>query len=60
MSSDFVEFRESLRLYGAPSQNFVYADVDGHIGYQFPGFIPIRDGDGGRGDRPRPGHDGSP
>ena len=58
-ATDFDEFRESLSLYGAPSQNFVYADVDGHIGYQFPGFIPIRDGDDGRGNRPRAGDDGS-
>ena len=30
-----------------PSQNFVYADVDGHIGYYAPGRIPIRaSGDG--------------
>ena len=25
-----------------PSQNFVYADVDGHIGYYAPGRIPVR------------------
>ena len=30
------------RVYGAPRQNFVYADVDGHIGYQLPGHVPIR------------------
>jgi penicillin G amidase len=30
-----------------PSQNLVYADVDGHIGYQAPGRIPVRThGDG--------------
>jgi penicillin G amidase len=57
-ASNFDEFQESLSLYGAPSQNFVYADVDGHIGYQFPGAVPIRDGDP-TGDRPRPGDDGS-
>jgi penicillin amidase len=57
-AANFDEFRENLSRYGAPSQNFVYADVDGHIGYQFPGFIPIRDGDG-RGNRPRAGDDGS-
>ncbi|HSK52071.1 MAG TPA: penicillin acylase family protein [Clostridia bacterium] len=56
-AATFEEFRASLALYGAPSQNFVYADVDGHVGYQAPGSIPIRDGDD-RGDRPRPG-DGS-
>ena len=27
---------------GHPSQNFVYADVNGNIGYQMPGRIPIR------------------
>ncbi|HEU5204189.1 MAG TPA: penicillin acylase family protein [Candidatus Limnocylindrales bacterium] len=57
-ASDFDEFRASLSQYGSPSQNFVYADVDGHIGYQFPGSIPIRGGDP-TGDRPRPGDDGS-
>ena len=30
--------RRPLRPYGAPAQNFVYADVDGHIGYQSPGL----------------------
>jgi penicillin amidase len=40
-------FREALRYWDAPSQNFVYADVDGNIGYQAPGRIPIRaQGDG--------------
>ena len=57
-AATFDEFRESLSVYGTPSQNFVYADVDGHIGYQFPGAIPIRDGDP-TGDRPRAGYDGS-
>lgn len=36
------EFREALRYWDVPSQNFVYADVDGNIGYQTPGKIPIR------------------
>jgi penicillin amidase len=36
------EFREALRYWDSPSQNFVYADVDGNIGYQMPGQIPIR------------------
>jgi penicillin amidase len=26
----------------APSQNWVYADINGNIGYQCPGLIPIR------------------
>jgi penicillin amidase len=50
-ASNFDEFRPALRGYGSPSQNFIYADVDGHIGYQLPGYIPRRSGDD-RGDRP--------
>ena len=37
---DFTAFRSALSTYTAPAQNFVYADVDGHIGYQFPGAMP--------------------
>ncbi len=36
------EFRQALSLMGGPSLNFVYADVDGHIGYQAEGRIPLR------------------
>jgi penicillin amidase len=44
---NFSEFREALKLWDVPSQNFLYADVDGNIGYQTPGLIPIRKkGDG--------------
>ncbi len=56
-AGSFDEFRSALRAYGAPAQNFVYADVDGHIGYQLPGWVPIRDG-GATGDRPVRGDDG--
>ncbi|MCS7057499.1 MAG: penicillin acylase family protein [Meiothermus sp.] len=41
-----AEFREALRRYVAPMQNFVYADVDGNIGYIAPGRLPLRDWDG--------------
>lgn len=41
-ASDFGQFREAARNFAAPSQNLVYADVDGHIGYQSPGLIPLR------------------
>ena len=41
---NFDEFRDALRSWNVPSQNFVYADVDGNIGYQAPGLIPIRPG----------------
>jgi penicillin amidase len=43
------DFSGALREFVSPSQNFVYADVDGHIGYYAPGRIPIRaSGDGAR------------
>ncbi|MFN2147690.1 MAG: penicillin acylase family protein, partial [Anaerolineales bacterium] len=46
-ASNWDEFREALRSWDTPSQNFVYADVEGNIGYQAPGRIPIRaQGDG--------------
>jgi penicillin amidase len=41
-ASDWQSFREALKLWDAPAQNFVYADVDGNIGYQMPGLITIR------------------
>jgi len=44
----WTEFLAAVRRFGAPSQNIVYADVDGHIGYAMSGRIPIRSGsDGG-------------
>jgi penicillin amidase len=39
---NWQEFREALRHFHVPAQNFVYADIDGNIGYQLPGLIPIR------------------
>ncbi|MBI5670395.1 MAG: penicillin acylase family protein [Chloroflexi bacterium] len=41
-AQNWDDFREALRYWDVPSQNFVYADVDGNIGYQTPGRIPIR------------------
>ena len=57
-AASFEDFRAALRAYGSPSQNFVYADVDGHIGYQLPGLIPIRAGER-TGDRIRDGASGT-
>ncbi len=50
------EFRAALSKYVAPAQNFVYADVDGNIGYYLPGRIPIRKA--GDGSVPLPGWTG--
>jgi penicillin amidase len=36
------DFKRALSRYGGPSQNFVYADVDGNIGYHAAGKLPIR------------------
>ena len=36
------EFRQALRGLGGPALNMVYADTDGHIGYQAIGRIPLR------------------
>jgi penicillin amidase len=44
---DWQSFRAALADWTVPTQNFVYADVEGHIGYTFAGDIPIRaQGDG--------------
>jgi penicillin amidase len=49
LATNWDEFRQALTSWDAPSQNFVYADVEGNIGYQSPGKIPVR----------APGHQGS-
>jgi penicillin G amidase len=44
---DWKDFNAALRSFTAPTQNIVYADVNGHIGYQVAGVVPIRrTGDG--------------
>ena len=41
-ASNWEEFRAAVRLWPIAGQNMVYADVDGNIGYQFTGTVPIR------------------
>jgi penicillin amidase len=55
-AEDWEEFRAALRCWDSPPQNFVYADVEGNIGYQLPGVIPIRSR--GQGLMPVPGWTG--
>ena len=43
-AQNWEEFRDALKYWDVPSQNFVYADINGNIGYQMPGLIPIRAG----------------
>lgn len=47
-AQNFDEFRQAARDFVAPSQNLLYADVDGNIGYQLPGRIPLRNQTDGR------------
>ena len=39
---DWSSFRDAMAAFDAPSQNAVYADVDGHIGYVLTGRVPVR------------------
>jgi penicillin amidase len=52
-AGNWDEFRDAVRTFPGPAQNFVYADVDGHIGWYAAGRMPIRRG--GDGARPYPG-----
>jgi penicillin G amidase len=54
-AASWDDFREALRHWRFPSQNVVYADVEGNVGYMMPGRVPRR----GKGDGllPAPGWD---
>ncbi|GIH24441.1 penicillin amidase [Acrocarpospora phusangensis] len=41
-AENWDQFRAAAALFEAPAQNLIYADVDGNIGYQAPGKIPVR------------------
>ncbi|QIK74398.1 penicillin acylase family protein [Nocardioides piscis] len=41
-AGDWDEFRAAASDFAVPAQNLVYADREGHIGYQAPGLVPIR------------------
>jgi penicillin amidase len=46
-AQNWEDFRRAFSALDAPGQNVVYADVDGNIGYQTTGKVPIRaTGDG--------------
>ncbi|MGJ0204873.1 penicillin acylase family protein [Leucobacter sp. gxy201] len=51
----FDDFRAAASKFDVPAQNLVYADLDGNIGYQAPGRLPIRGA--GDGWMPQPGWD---
>jgi penicillin amidase len=43
-AGNWQEFTRALSRFPGPAQNFVYADVDGNIGYHATGLLPIRKG----------------
>jgi penicillin G amidase len=53
-AQNWDEYRQAAMYFTVPSQNMVFADIDGNIGYQTPGNIPIRL-PGHSGDYPIPG-----
>ena len=54
-AENFSDFRLAASQFDVPAQNLMYADVEGNIGYQAPGKLPIRgEGDGWL---PQPGWD---
>jgi penicillin amidase len=52
-AQNWDDFVNALQYFDAGKQNWLYADVDGNIGYVLPGKIPIRAG--GDGTLPVPG-----
>ncbi len=52
-AQNWQEFNQALKYFDAGKQNWVYADVEGNIGYVLPSKIPIRAG--GDGTLPVPG-----
>lgn len=43
-ANNWLEFVDAMKDFVTPSQNFIYADTDGNIGYYMPGKIPLRKG----------------
>jgi penicillin amidase len=41
-AQNFEQFRAAAKMFAVPSQNLLYADTAGNIGYQAPGRIPVR------------------
>ena len=41
-AQNWQQFREAFRDFPGPSENAVYADDQGHIGYQLMGKVPLR------------------
>jgi penicillin amidase len=55
-AGDWASFSAALRGFQVPEQNWIYADVDGNIGYRMAGRVPVRRS--GEGSLPTPGWTG--
>jgi penicillin G amidase len=55
-ATSWDEFRAAASRWGTPAMNILYADVEGNIGYQMVGHVPVRDR--GEGLVPSPGWSG--
>lgn len=53
-AKNWDDFRQALKKFIVPSQNFIYADTQGNIGYYLSGKLPIRKG--WTGEMPVAGH----
>jgi penicillin amidase len=53
-AQNWDEYRQAAMYFTVPSQNMVFADIDGNIAYQTPGNIPVRL-PGHKGEYPVPG-----
>jgi penicillin amidase len=42
LAQNWTEFRTALARFPGPCHNFIYADVEGNIGYQAAGKMPLR------------------
>lgn len=56
-ATDWRTFRDALRSYPLPPTDFTYADVDGNVGAQSAGCVPVRAA--GDGALPVPGKEGA-
>jgi penicillin amidase len=43
-AKNWTSFVNALSYFVTPTQNFVYADIKGNIGYYYPGKLPVREG----------------
>ena len=55
-AASWDEFRAAASRWGTPAMNLTYADVDGNVGYQLVGSVPVRER--GEGLVPSPGWTG--